>query len=166
MQLIQLCFYSGRPFEETHENSLWRLTDGRTDGLTEVFHEALADLKNIRVYQVYFVISKIYTPNEMPEKSLEIQASEKFQEFWISWTDIYIQAKKREQNLLQIKLGTASRAALPPLNVVHGEAGGCQSPPSVNPTLSRASTELRNSQWLNTTRFHNLKKTHHQTNQQ
>ena len=77
--------------------------------------------------------------------------------FWISWTDIYIQAEKGEQNL-QIKLGTASRAALPPLNVVHGEAGSCQSPPSVNPTLSRASTELRNNQWLNTKTFHNMKK--------
>ena len=58
---------------------------------------------------------------------------------------LIIEAKKGEQNL-QIKLGTASRAALPPLNVVHGEAGSCQSPPSVNPTLSRASTELRNDQ--------------------
>ena len=54
--------------------------EGRTDGLTEVFHEALADLKNIRVYQVYSVISKIYTPNEMPGKSLEMKASEKFHE--------------------------------------------------------------------------------------
>ena len=58
------------------------LADGRTDGLTdrrtEVFHEALEDLRNIRIYQVYFVIFKTYIPNEMPGKSLEIQASEKF----------------------------------------------------------------------------------------
>ena len=64
---------------KTHSKD--KQTEGRTDGLTEVFHEALADLKNIRIYQVYFVISKSYIPNEMPGKSLEIQASEKFQEF-------------------------------------------------------------------------------------
>ena len=59
---------------------------------------------------------------------------------------IFMFRRKKGELNLQIKLGTASRAALPPLNVVHGEAGTCQSPPLVNPTLSRANTELRNNQ--------------------
>ena len=83
MQLMQFCFYSGEPFEETHENSLWRWTDaGRTAGLTEVFHEALADLKKYQGKPGSFFLYPKYTPQmKCPERAWKyVQENEELQE--------------------------------------------------------------------------------------